>query len=61
MFQKSETHLEELSLEKADDFTRQNEKLWDSRAWSYDRTFGFTHWTQKKLVTKLELDGNPFF
>jgi ubiquinone/menaquinone biosynthesis C-methylase UbiE len=58
MSQKSKTNPEALSLEKAKGATKQNEELWDSRALSYDKKFGFTRWTQKKLVSILELDQN---
>lgn len=48
-------------MEKTDEYTKQNEELWDSRAETYDRRFGFTRWTQKKLVSVLELGENPYF
>ena len=48
-------------MEKTDEYTKQNEELWDSRAETYDRRFGFTRWTQKKLVSLLELGENPYF
>lgn len=46
-------------MEKADENARLNEDLWDSRAGSYDRRFGFTRWTQKKLVSLLQLSDDP--
>ena len=48
-------------MEKTDDYTKKNEELWDSRAETYDIRFGFTRWTQKKLVSLLELGENPYF
>ncbi|MGD0204317.1 MAG: class I SAM-dependent methyltransferase [Candidatus Bathyarchaeia archaeon] len=48
-------------MEKTDEYTKKNEELWDSRAETYDRRFGFTRWTQKKLVSILELGENPYF
>ena len=48
-------------MEKTDEYTKQNEELWDSRAETYDKRFGFTRWTQKKLVSILELGENPYF
>ncbi|MGA2883997.1 MAG: methyltransferase domain-containing protein [Halobacteriota archaeon] len=39
---------------------RQNEELWDSRAETYDTRFSFTRWTQRKLVSLLQLGDNPY-
>ncbi|HYC19004.1 MAG TPA: methyltransferase domain-containing protein [Candidatus Bathyarchaeia archaeon] len=39
---------------------RQNEELWDSRAETYDTRYSFTRWTQKKLVSLLQLRDNPY-
>jgi ubiquinone/menaquinone biosynthesis C-methylase UbiE len=39
---------------------RQNEELWDSRAEAYDKYLSFTRWTQRKLVSRLQLDSNPY-
>ena len=39
------------------DNTQLNEEMWDSRAKMYDRGFGFARWSQKKLVSFLELKG----
>jgi ubiquinone/menaquinone biosynthesis C-methylase UbiE len=36
-----------------------NEEMWDSRAETYDRCLAFLRWTQKKLVSVLQLGGNP--
>lgn len=37
------------------DNTRLNQEMWDSRARTYDRYFGFARWSQRKLVSFLEL------
>ena len=42
-----------------DKTARQNEELWDSRAETYDTRYSFTHWTQRKLVSLLQLGDNP--
>ncbi len=44
-----------------DEYTiaRRNEELWDSRAETYDTRFSFTRWTQRKLVSLLQLGDNP--
>ncbi len=42
-----------------DKITELNEELWDSRARTYDRTFGFNRWSQKKLVSLLDLTNDP--
>jgi ubiquinone/menaquinone biosynthesis C-methylase UbiE len=39
---------------------KQNEELWDSRAETYDTRFSFTRWTQRKLVSLLQLGDNPY-
>jgi ubiquinone/menaquinone biosynthesis C-methylase UbiE len=39
--------------------TRQNEELWDARAETYDTRYSFTRWTQRKLVSLLQLSDNP--
>ena len=39
---------------------KQNEELWDSRAETYDTCFSFTRWTQRKLVSLLQLGDNPY-
>jgi|GEM_PF-267366 len=39
---------------------RQNEELWDSRAETYDTRFSFARWTQRKLVSLLQLGDNPY-
>jgi ubiquinone/menaquinone biosynthesis C-methylase UbiE len=36
-----------------------NEEMWDSRAETYDRCLKFLRWTQKKLVSVLQLGENP--
>jgi ubiquinone/menaquinone biosynthesis C-methylase UbiE len=46
-------------LQETDENAKLNEELWDSRAKSYDRRFSFTRWTQRKLVSMLELGENP--
>jgi ubiquinone/menaquinone biosynthesis C-methylase UbiE len=43
-----------------DKITDQNEKMWDARAKTYDRYFGFARWTQKKLVSFIKLENNPY-
>jgi ubiquinone/menaquinone biosynthesis C-methylase UbiE len=48
-------------LKKPDDITRLNEAEWDSRAAAYDSQLGFLRWTQKKLVSSLELENHPCF
>jgi ubiquinone/menaquinone biosynthesis C-methylase UbiE len=45
----------------ADEKTGLNEETWNLRAETYDRNFWFTRWTQKKLVSLLELGRNPYF
>jgi ubiquinone/menaquinone biosynthesis C-methylase UbiE len=47
-------------MRKADNKTKLNEELWDSRAGTYDRYFSFTRWTQKKLVSMLDLRRDPY-
>lgn len=42
-----------------DKITELNEEVWDSRARTYDRTFGFNRWSQKKLVSLLDLTNDP--
>ena len=39
---------------------KQNEELWDSRAETYDTRFSFTRWTQRKLVSLLQLGDNHY-
>ena len=46
-------------MQKANDKTKLNEEMWDSRAGTYDRYFSFTRWTQRKLVSLLDLKKNP--
>lgn len=46
-------------MENADEKAKLNEETWDSRAGTYDMYLGFTHWTQKKLVSVLQLGENP--
>jgi ubiquinone/menaquinone biosynthesis C-methylase UbiE len=46
-------------MEEADENAKLNEEIWDFRAETYDRWFGFTRWTQKKLVSLVELGDNP--
>jgi ubiquinone/menaquinone biosynthesis C-methylase UbiE len=46
------------SMREADEKTKLNEEMWDSRAKTYDRNFSFTRWTQKKLVSLLEFGRN---
>jgi ubiquinone/menaquinone biosynthesis C-methylase UbiE len=46
-------------LQETDDNAKLNEELWDSRAKTYDTRFGFTRWTQRKLVSMLKLEENP--
>lgn len=46
-------------MNKTDEKTKLNEELWDSRAGTYDRYFSFTRWTQKKLVSMLDLRNSP--
>jgi ubiquinone/menaquinone biosynthesis C-methylase UbiE len=47
-------------MQNADQEAALNEKLWDLRAQTYDRYFGFTRWTQKKLISLLPLGKNPY-
>jgi ubiquinone/menaquinone biosynthesis C-methylase UbiE len=42
-----------------DEVTKLNEEMWDSRAETYDRCLAFLRWTQKKLISVLQLGGNP--
>jgi ubiquinone/menaquinone biosynthesis C-methylase UbiE len=42
-----------------DKITKLNEELWNSRARTYDRTFGFNRWSQKKLASLLDLTNDP--
>ena len=46
-------------MNKKDEKTKLNEELWDSRAGTYDRYFSFTRWTQKNLVSMLDLRKSP--
>ena len=46
-------------MQKPEETARQNEELWDSRAETYDTRFRFTRWTQRKLVSLLQLGDNP--
>jgi len=48
-------------MKETDENAKLNEELWDSRAKTYDRSFSFTRWTQKKLVSMLQLGENPCF
>jgi ubiquinone/menaquinone biosynthesis C-methylase UbiE len=48
------------NLQETDENAKLNEELWDSRAKTYDRRFSFTRWTQKKLVSMLQLGENPY-
>lgn len=43
-----------------DRITELNEKLWDSRAHTYDRNWGFNRWSQKKLLSLLDLSNEPY-
>jgi ubiquinone/menaquinone biosynthesis C-methylase UbiE len=47
-------------MQKADEKAKLNEELWDLRAETYDKLFSFTRWTQKKLVSLLQLGENPY-
>lgn len=47
------------SVQKPNEITKRNEELWDSRAENYDKFFGFNRWTQKRLASLLELEGDP--
>jgi len=49
----------ERRMQKADKVTKLNLEMWDSRAETYDRCLRFTRWSQKKLVSVLELGENP--
>jgi ubiquinone/menaquinone biosynthesis C-methylase UbiE len=42
-----------------DEVAKLNEEMWDSRAETYDRCLAFLRWTQKKLVSVLQLGENP--
>jgi ubiquinone/menaquinone biosynthesis C-methylase UbiE len=42
-----------------DEVTKLNKEMWDSRAEIYDRCLAFLRWTQKKLVSVLQLGENP--
>jgi ubiquinone/menaquinone biosynthesis C-methylase UbiE len=46
-------------MEETDENAKLNEELWDSRARTYDRRFSFTRWTQRKLVSMLQLGEDP--
>ncbi len=46
-------------MKKPDKITRINEAMWDSRARTYDRTFGFLRGNRRKLVALLDLGNNP--
>ena len=41
------------------EIARRNEELWDSRAETYDSRFEYVRWTQRKLVSLLQLNDNP--
>ena len=45
---------------KMDEVAKLNEEMWDSRAETYDRCLAFLRWTQKKLVSVLQLGENPY-
>ena len=47
-------------MQKTDENSKLNEELWDSRAKTYDRRFSFTRWTQKKLVSMLQVGEDPY-
>ena len=47
-------------MQETNENVRLNEELWDSRAKNYDRRFSFTRWTQRKLISMLELGENPY-
>jgi ubiquinone/menaquinone biosynthesis C-methylase UbiE len=49
----------EQNMQETDENARLNEELWDSRARTYDRRFSFTRWTQRKLVSMLQLGEDP--
>jgi ubiquinone/menaquinone biosynthesis C-methylase UbiE len=46
-------------MKNIDNITRQNEKIWDSRAGSYDKTLGILRWSQRKLVSLIDLKNGP--
>jgi ubiquinone/menaquinone biosynthesis C-methylase UbiE len=46
-------------MEEMDEKTKLNEERWNQWAERYDRCFSLTRWTQKKLVSLLELGENP--
>lgn len=46
-------------MRETDEKVKLNEELWDTRAKSYDIRFRFTRWTQKKLVSLLQIGENP--
>ena len=46
-------------MQDTDEKAKLNEDLWDTRAETYDIRFSFTRWTQKKLVSLLQLGENP--
>jgi ubiquinone/menaquinone biosynthesis C-methylase UbiE len=48
-------------MQESDKQSKLNEKLWDSRASTYDRLFSFTRWTQRKLVDSLKIEVNTNF
>ena len=47
-------------MQNEDEKAKLNEELWDSRAETYDTRFSFTHWTQKKLVSLLQMQENSY-
>jgi ubiquinone/menaquinone biosynthesis C-methylase UbiE len=47
-------------VQDADEKADLNEKLWDQRAETFDRRFGFNRWTQRKLVSLLPLRESPY-
>jgi len=49
----------EVKVETSDEIAKQNEELLDARAQTYDTRFGFTRWTQRKLVSLVQLGDNP--
>ena len=47
-------------MQETDENAKLNEELWDSRAKTYDRRFSFARWTQRKLVSMLQLGENSY-
>jgi ubiquinone/menaquinone biosynthesis C-methylase UbiE len=47
-------------MQNEDEKAKLNEELWDARAETYDTRFSFTRWTQKKLVSLIQLRENSY-